>query len=167
MTNSYITIPNLKPGFIYKIRARNAQFGIWLPQRNSFLISRTKFGNNYLFEEYHWDTGSPHGTVKPLEEIEESPFKAENLNEGWDETAVKGSKYIGYPQAEKVLNYLNESAEKFSEKMIPLDTPLCECGSDKTKLIFHNCGPAGCYYICGICGKPVYIWETDKDPIKK
>lgn len=26
-----------------------------------------------MFEEYHWDTGEPYGTVKPIEEIEECP----------------------------------------------------------------------------------------------
>ena len=38
------------------------------------MISRFKFGHNYVFKEYHYDTGASFGTAKPLEEIEKSPF---------------------------------------------------------------------------------------------
>lgn len=62
----YIRMEKLKEDFTYLIMARNAWFGIWRPEHKSFLISRFKFDENYLFEEYHWDTGAPHGTVKPL-----------------------------------------------------------------------------------------------------
>jgi len=30
---------------------------------------REKFGNEFLFEEFHWDTGPPFGTVNPKEEL--------------------------------------------------------------------------------------------------
>lgn len=74
ITSDCIKMEDLKGGYLYKIAARNSNHGIWIPERRAFAISRFKFGDNYIFEEYHWDTGTPYGTVKPLEEIEESPF---------------------------------------------------------------------------------------------
>ena len=104
----YIKIPDLKPGWLYHIDARNSTHGIWLPQRNSFLISRIKFTANYLFEEFHWDTGAPFGTVKPIEEVELAPFDYTTLNERWkDIPGEKTKNYIGYPNGKEVLAYLN------------------------------------------------------------
>jgi hypothetical protein len=34
-----------------------------------FIGLRTKFDSTFLFTEYHWDTGEPHGTVKPTEDL--------------------------------------------------------------------------------------------------
>ena len=104
----YIKIEDLKPGWLYRIAARNSSHGIWLPQRNAFLISRVKFYDNYLFEEYHYDTGAPFGTVKPLEEIEQSPYDAAALNEIWEDVPGKEHKeYRGYPDYKNVIEYLN------------------------------------------------------------
>ena len=102
----YIKMPDLKPGFLYKIKARNALFGIWLPQRNSFLISRMKFRKNYLFEEFHCDTSKWHGTAWPLTEIKKSPFEAEKLNQ-IEHQRHDGDLYLDYPNSEAVLEYLN------------------------------------------------------------
>lgn len=33
----------------------------------------------FLFEEYHWDTGEPYGTAKPLEELEDMSSLLEDL----------------------------------------------------------------------------------------
>jgi len=43
-------------------------------KNDSFTISRVKFNSNYLFEEIHWDANTDFGTVKPIKEIEKSPF---------------------------------------------------------------------------------------------
>lgn len=108
---NYIKLDNLKDGYTYTIDARNASVGIYLKKNKSFLISRIKFSDNYLFEEYHWDTGEPFGTVKPIEEIEKAPFEFEldqriedeqeqqvlkylNTIEGTRKTRVFGKKYI-------------------------------------------------------------------------
>ena len=77
----YIKMPDLKTGYLYRIRARNGAFGIWEEKRKGFIISRVKFRANFPFTEYHHDTGAPFGTVLPLEEIEQSPFSVEELNE--------------------------------------------------------------------------------------
>lgn len=64
---NYIPLEQCKDGYLYIINARNSKLGIFKKENSSFIISRFKFKSNYLFEEYHWDTGEPFGTVKPLE----------------------------------------------------------------------------------------------------
>ncbi len=78
---NYLSIPDLKKGYLYYIFARNSHLGIWLPESNGFLISRFKYDRNYLFTEYHWDWNDRFGTVKPLKEIEESPFAVKELGQ--------------------------------------------------------------------------------------
>jgi len=68
-------------GNVYKIDARNASFGIFRKGdgkkheggNNCFIISRWKFGSNFLFDEFHWDTGTPFGTAKALEDLGKAP----------------------------------------------------------------------------------------------
>ena len=75
-STSYIKMEHLRDAHSYKIWARNAYVGICVTNDSGFIISRYKVGKNpYLFTEYHWDTGEPFGTVKPLELIEKCPFK--------------------------------------------------------------------------------------------
>ena len=49
-------------GRVYEIRSRNLAVGVY-DGKCGFIGIRTKFGSRYLFTEYHWDQGSPHGTV--------------------------------------------------------------------------------------------------------
>ena len=51
----------------YLIYARNFWYGVFSKEEKGFIGIRTKFGQRYLSTEYHWDTGEPHGTVKPYE----------------------------------------------------------------------------------------------------
>lgn len=37
-----------------------------------------KFGEVYLFDEYHWDTGEPFGTAVPKKELERAPQFLDN-----------------------------------------------------------------------------------------
>lgn len=67
-----IKIEDLKDGFLYKIRARNADYGIWKSETQTFVISRIKWNDNYLFEEVHYNADKWHGTATPLEEIEKA-----------------------------------------------------------------------------------------------
>jgi calcineurin-like phosphoesterase family protein len=72
-SQKWIPIEKCKNQYLYYIAARNAPLGIYQEEKKAFLISRWKFKENFLFPEYHWDTGEPHGTAKPLIEIEKSP----------------------------------------------------------------------------------------------
>jgi len=97
----YIKIKDLKGGYLYRISARNADYGIWIPSRESFAISRIKFGNNFIFEEHHWDCEA-FATVKPLEKIEKSPFHATDIK------ITHTEKFFGYKNEEDLLKYLNK-----------------------------------------------------------
>ena len=100
----YIKMEDLKPGYLYKIVARNANYGIWIPEHLSFAISRVKFGRNYVFEEHHLDCES-FATAAPLKEIEKSPFEAKNIK--INHVEKDGQKYFGYQDENKILEYLN------------------------------------------------------------
>lgn len=87
---SYLPVGELKFGFLYKINARNASVGVWMGKVGSFLISRYKFQINFLFEELHYDLDETYGTVKPLQELERSPFNLGDLttNRGHNEDSI-------------------------------------------------------------------------------
>ena len=105
----YLKIPELKDGYTYRVSARNASFGIWRKSKNSFIISRWKFGANYIFEEYHYDTGAPFGTVNPLEEIEKSPFVPEK-----DTEKIFTDTHFYIEKEDEILEYLNKFEEEES-----------------------------------------------------
>jgi hypothetical protein len=133
---NYIKIPDLKPGYLYRIHARNASYGIWFGDTGTtnafgFAISRIKFGDNFIFTEYHWDMPS-FATARPLEEIEKSPFSPEDLvhkliiydgAEGYSHIKV-GEKFWTVLKHKEILEYLNkyedvarkEAAEKWERR---------------------------------------------------
>ncbi len=99
-SNGYLEMGNLKDGYSYKIDARNAYVGVWVETKSAFAISRYKSGPNpYLFHEFHWDTGEPYGTVKPLELIEKCPI---TLND-----------HCSRVESIELLNYLNRLEEDY------------------------------------------------------
>lgn len=74
-STDYLGIEQMQAGMAYTIWARNAYVGVWLPDAQGFLISRYKLNPTpYLFVEYHWDTGEPLGTAKPLRPLEMCPL---------------------------------------------------------------------------------------------
>lgn len=76
----YILIDQCKDGFLYIIDARNADIGVYIAEKKAFKISRTKFRDNFIDYEDHWDTCEQHGTAKPLKEIEKiEPMDDEGL----------------------------------------------------------------------------------------
>ena len=68
-SEKYLKMTDMKARFVYLIMARNAHIGIWIPEEKGFLISRTKFKDNFLFTEYHWDADPHFGTAKPFKEL--------------------------------------------------------------------------------------------------
>lgn len=57
-----VPIPECIKGRVYLLRSRNLTVGVY-DGREGFIGIRTKFGDRFLFTEYHWDQGEPHGTV--------------------------------------------------------------------------------------------------------
>lgn len=47
---------------VYRIKSRNLSIGVY-DGSGGFIGIREKFGDRYLFTEYHWDQGPPFGTV--------------------------------------------------------------------------------------------------------
>lgn len=62
-------IASMVRGRLYRFKARNFSIGVWNPEKKGFIGIRTKWGDRYLFTEYHWETGPPYGTVTPLEDL--------------------------------------------------------------------------------------------------
>jgi hypothetical protein len=100
----YIKMEDLKNGYLYRIRARNARIGIWCKKLEGFLISRFKFFSNFLFVEYHYDAHPLYGTVLPIEKLERVPFNAGAISNGlnWE-----GPIYT------YMLKYLNDIDKKY------------------------------------------------------
>jgi hypothetical protein len=94
---TYIPIEECKNGCLYHIYARNSNYGIYSEKEKGFIILRTKWKSEFLFVEFHWDTGFPYGTVKPLKEIENSNI--ENLE----------------------YNFLNKETNSYTENKIIFD----------------------------------------------
>ena len=68
---TYIPIAECKNGGLYRIHSRNLRLGVFVEAQGGFIGIREKMGYEYLFTEYHWDTGAPYGTVQPVELLEE------------------------------------------------------------------------------------------------
>ena len=68
-TENWIPLAECVDRKFYLIYARNFYYGVFSKEKNGFIGIRTKFGQRYLFTEYHWDTGEPHGTAKPFEAL--------------------------------------------------------------------------------------------------
>lgn len=94
---TYIKIEDLKEGWLYEIDGRCASLGIWsvLKDNKFFIVSRYKYGDNFPFGEWHYD--SDEGTAKPLKEIEEVPIE------------------VSYDNVAEILAYLNAKREELNE----------------------------------------------------
>lgn len=75
MEDEYIALDDCEHRGFYRIQARNFDFGVFDQTAKGFIGIREKFGTTYLFTEYHWDTGAPFGTVRPIELLEPCPIR--------------------------------------------------------------------------------------------
>lgn len=64
-----ISLKDCVHGHIYKGTGRNFDIGWYNSENKCFTGVREKWGDNFLFEEVHYEVGAPHGTFKPEEEI--------------------------------------------------------------------------------------------------
>jgi len=105
-----IKFEDLKDGYLYKISARNSSYGIWVENKGAFLISRIKFDDNYLFEEFFRDELNL-GTATPIKEIEKSPFEPEDM-EIVTKQNENGVYYSGHKKGVEILYYLNSKVKE-------------------------------------------------------
>lgn len=101
-SKNYLSLQTMKPNYLYLLKARNFEFGIWKENEQGFLGKRHKFGEVFTFTEVHWDASEDFGTAKPLTELEKTPFTQEDLEYDWDnpKVAAKGERAL--------LDYLEE-----------------------------------------------------------
>lgn len=138
----YIKLENLKDGYLYRVDARNASYGIYRESTGGFVISRWKFGLNYTFEEYYED-GRPYGTVRPLKEVEKSPFKPDEDAIMVEKVHSDGKKFWSSPKEEGILKYLN--GQPIPETA---DDSTTYCKGCKVEYITSAIYPSG---LCRIC----------------
>lgn len=77
----WIPLEKCIDGNVYLISARNGSVGVYNEEKKAFYLARRKFGDTFLFPEFHWDTGAPYGTAKPLEDLGKSPNFADEEQE--------------------------------------------------------------------------------------
>jgi hypothetical protein len=73
MFNSYIPLESCENKHVYRLHSRNLSIGAFSQVARhaipGFIGIREKFGERYLATEFHWDTGEPHGTAYPIEDL--------------------------------------------------------------------------------------------------
>jgi hypothetical protein len=105
--SEFIPLEECVHGGVYKLYCRNLAYGIFNQKDNGFIGIRTKFGHQYLFTEYHHDTGPPYGTVKPIEFVEQSPFEG-------DDVVAQFFSETCFCDNEKIRKYLDSIKYKYS-----------------------------------------------------
>lgn len=71
----YVKLEDCVDKGLYKIWSRNLSIGVFCKETKGFTGVRSKWGDRFLFEEFHWDTGQPYGTVRPKNLIEICPIE--------------------------------------------------------------------------------------------
>lgn len=93
---NYLKIEECKDGYLYYLQeSRNFLYGVYNEQDKSFYGIRYKFGQRYIDNEYHWDTGAPFGTAQPQKEICKCPVLIDD--------------------EKKLFNWLDKMREKYPE----------------------------------------------------
>lgn len=84
-----ISLKECQRRHVYRLVSRNLTFGVF-DGLDGFIGIRCKFGNRYLFKEFHWEQGPPFGTVRPLEDLGLIPEELEVI-----EGRTEGGYFIG------------------------------------------------------------------------
>lgn len=101
-----IPLSECKNRGVYKIDSRNLSYGVFDEKHKGFIGIRYKFGDRYLFTEFHWDTGAPFGTVMPEKFIEMLPEEIE-LKEG-DRIREEGAPIDTFVTYKPLFEYLDK-----------------------------------------------------------
>jgi hypothetical protein len=106
----YIPVGECINGHVYRIRARNGRIGVFDKKNdNAFILSRHKFGDNFLYPEYHWDNGKPYGTVMPLEYLWElPPMESDDMLLAYLNNLTKTVKGEEYPELKDIMDKIGK-----------------------------------------------------------
>lgn len=105
----YIPLEQCRHGYLYQIHCRNLSLGIFNKNTNGFIGIRTKFGDRYLFTEYHYDTGAPFGTVHPHKELE---LYSANPEEIWESKSDDKT----YRENKAMFAWLDERLKQYEQE---------------------------------------------------
>lgn len=72
----YLEKEALQEGHLYRVRARNFTYALW--DGDGFIGNRLKFGDEFLFKEFHYDEEA-FATCAPLEDLGPLELKGEEL----------------------------------------------------------------------------------------
>lgn len=89
-----IALADCKHGYTYHITSRNLVVGVFNAETRGFIGIREKFGSEFLFTEFHFDTGAPYGTASPYEEIGKCPVA--DLRESFETVCSKCNKPVAF-----------------------------------------------------------------------
>ena len=115
---NYIPLEKCKNRSLYKIKSRNLEFGVFNKDTLGFIGIREKLGSEFLFTEYHCDSGfeiefgdvdgrkrkASFGSVFPKKELERIPD--ELSLKPYFEIEKEGRKYAAIN--DDLFNWLNE-----------------------------------------------------------
>lgn len=66
-----MTMDQMENRRVYWLQSRNLRVGVWNLATQGFIGVRHKFGDTYLFTEYHYDSSPTIGTAMPLEGVDD------------------------------------------------------------------------------------------------
>jgi len=105
-----ISLEQCQDRHVYVILGRNIRLGVFSKNDSSFIGIRTKFGDQFLDREYHYDTGAPYGTVSCAEEVCELPSDIE--------LAMYFKKEDNYIQNKKLFEWLSNKEEEINPNKV-------------------------------------------------
>lgn len=134
LTDAYLQMEDLVDNGLYRIRARNANYGIWNGKKKEFEIFRKKFEEEFLDSELHWDADPHHGTAKPDALIEVPPLFEDASTrfaylKGWCERLQEGVPTMSSP--ESLSSVSSETIPEAVEVPPSVDPPSAEVSASE------------------------------------
>ena len=70
-----IPLAECQHGQLYRVKSRNISLGVFNQHAQGFVGIRTKYDNDFLDFEIHWEADPNYGTVQPIEALEACPHE--------------------------------------------------------------------------------------------
>ena len=80
-----VPLADIEIGRVYLINARNGGIGVAVLEDGQvgYRLHRVKFERHYLFVEWDWDIGAPHGTAIPMRLLYDLPPEDDEALLAW------------------------------------------------------------------------------------